>query len=88
MSQDGDSNVLFNSLFLSIWLNILIAEWLKYWACEQQIMSLNPFGAFVPIYCIIFFGNITFHPKLHIHCLYSYILLITHAFHHNQVMSC
>lgn len=29
MLQDGDSNILLNCLFLSIWLNILIAQWLK-----------------------------------------------------------
>lgn len=41
------ANVLLICLCQSIKLNIVMAQWLKYRACELQIMSLNPPGAFV-----------------------------------------
>lgn len=39
--------VLLICLCQSIKLNIVMAQWLKYQACEPQIMSLNPPGTFV-----------------------------------------
>lgn len=42
MSQDGASNVLLTCLYQSIWLNTVIAQWLK-----PQIWSLNLSGAFL-----------------------------------------
>lgn len=41
MSQDGASNVLLTCWYQSIWLNTVIAQWLK-----PQIWSLNLSGAF------------------------------------------
>lgn len=40
-SQDRDLNILWNCLYRPIWLNILVAQWLKHRACEPHIPSSN-----------------------------------------------
>lgn len=60
-SKNGDCNVLLNCLYQSIWLNIFIAQCLKYWACEPQIMSYkNLPGTLVHMYLIKFFKIMIF----------------------------
>lgn len=59
--KNGDCNVLLNCLYQSIWLNIFIAQCLKYWACEPQIMSYkNLPGTLVHMYLIKFFKIMIF----------------------------
>lgn len=52
-----------NCLYQSICLNIITAQWLKYWACEPKIMSSDPPGALVHIYWIKFLKNFIFSEK-------------------------
>lgn len=59
MSQDSDLSVLLNCMYQSIWLIIILAQWLSNRACKAQIKSSNPDGAFVHINFRMFY------PKLH-----------------------
>lgn len=59
MSQDSDLSVLLNCMYRSIWLIIILAQWLSNRACEAQNKSSNPDGAFVDINFRMFY------PKLH-----------------------
>lgn len=51
-SQNVHLYVLLNCLYQLFWLNSVIAQWLKYFVWELQIMSSNPPEDFVHIYWI------------------------------------
>lgn len=77
-------------LFVSVvWLNFVLAQSLRYWACEPQIMSLNLLWAFVYINCIKFLKK----KKVFIqHCNFFICLtcinFIQNAINQNQVFYC
>lgn len=77
LSQDGNSNVLLNCLCQLIWLNIIIAQWLKYpaWGCCShfwiKVLKIN----------FLLKNSIFFNYLI-------YIYLLHHIIYHKQVKFC
>lgn len=78
------ANVLLICLCQSIRLNIVMAQWLKYRACELQIMSLNPPGAFVIFTESSFWKFEFFIQNWTFYCVS--ILFINNAIYYNQII--